>query len=292
MKNLYYPSEIMDSKFENNKLFYLVKWKNYTNPTWEPSKNIEHLKELLESYYTLKSFNNIGLKPTGYIYGRVSSKKQSEYSNGHTSLEIQEQQCLAFATGKDIKIVDCVKEARSGKDMNKLDGLNYLINIASKGQTIFIYDISRFSRNIKQALNILDKLSDKGVNIYSISEKITYTDLGSRNQFRIQLCAANYVSEVCSAKVKASIEFRRKRGDHIGPAPFGFKTIVDKKTHIRKLIKNPKEMKIITLIRTQKTTDPVIILKTLNKHKIKFRNKNPTERSIKRIIKKFNIKER
>ena len=75
------------------------------------------------------------------------------------------------------------------KNMDKMNGLKYLCNIASRGQTIYVYDISRFSRNTREALNLLENLKEKGVSLFSVTEELGYNSVASRNQFRLQLCA-------------------------------------------------------------------------------------------------------
>ena len=173
--------------------------------------------------------------------------------------------------------------------MDNMKGLHYLCNIATAGQTIYVYDISRFSRNAHHALNLLEKLNDRNISVHSVKENLTYRDVWSRNQFRIQLSAANFVSDICSEKVKASISFRRARGDYIGLTPYGFSTSVNKTTRVRSKVPNEEEMKVIDLIKKYHNdmVFPSEISKKLNLLKIKFRNREFTESTVKRIILRF-----
>lgn len=287
MSSIAYPEKIIGSKFEINKCYYLVKWKRCKNPTWEPAENISHREDLIAEYRDMIMLENISLKNRGYIYCRVSSKKQSNYNEGHTSLEVQEETIRKYCIDNDIDVIQCIREVYSARNMDFMSGLLHIVNIASRGQTIYVYDISRFSRNAHHALNILDELYTKGVNVHSVTENISYGNAVERNQFRLQLCAANYMSDICSQKVKASIQFRRSRGDYIGGTPYGFSTMVDENNHIRKKVINKSEMKIIELIRKRKDDDPKDILKTLVEMNIKFRNREPTISGIKRIINRF-----
>jgi DNA invertase Pin-like site-specific DNA recombinase len=285
----YYPKSIDDSKFENNKLFYLISWKGYVDQTWEPEENIYHLDYLIQEYNNLCLIGKLSLKNNGYIYVRVSSKKQSEYSNGNTSLEVQEKMCRNYCDETKTHVLEVVREVYSAKNMDKLKGLQYLLNIAIKGQTIYIYDISRFSRNIKQALNILEESQTKGINIFSVTEKLSYLDPYSRNLFRIQLCAANFLSESISQKVNASIAFRRERGDVIGSVSFGYMTKKEEKTNIRIKIPNPEEIRIIDIVKDCVKYKKNIkkILSILNFENILFRGKKPTFLSVNRLVTKI-----
>ena len=229
----------------------------------------------------------MSLKQGGYIYTRVSSKQQSKYLEGHTSLEVQRQECQKYCDTNDINVIKCIREVYSAKNMDKMNGLKYLCNIASRGQTIYVYDISRFSRNTREALNLLENLKEKGVSLFSVTEELGYNSVASRNQFRLQLCAANYVSEICSLKVKASIEFRRIRGDVIGSVGYGFKTEVDKETGIRCKIEVEEEMKVISLIRDNKHLQPYDIVNILISKNIKIKGNIPTVKRIVGIISRF-----
>jgi len=284
----YYPEKIIGSEYTKNTLYYHIKWKGYKETTWEPEKNIIHRVDLIEEYRDMTMIENMSLKSGGYIYCRVSSKEQSKYTNGHTSLQVQEETIRKHCAENDIDIVNCVNETYSARNMGKMKGLQYLLGIVSPGRTIFVYDISRFSRNIQDALNILEKLSKKNINVCSVSENINYNTPSGKNQFRLQLCSSTYFSDMLSQKIKASISYRYNRGDYIGGTPFGFTTKVDQKTQIRTKIESKEEMKIIEKIRSKKDQDEEKIVKYLKKNNITFRHKTPTVSGVKRILNRFN----
>ena len=289
MSKMRYPLKIIDSKFENNKCYFLVQWKRFKENTWEPEENISHRVDLIEEYRSMSSIENMSLVTNGFIYCRVSSKQQSMYNEGHTSLEVQETELRKYCIAININVIKCVKEVYSARSMDNMKGLHYLCNIATAGQTIYVYDISRFSRNAHHALNLLEKLNDRNISVHSVKENLTYRDVWSRNQFRIQLSAANFMSDICSEKVKASISFRRARGDYIGLTPYGFSTSVNKTTHVRSKVPNEEEMKVIDLIRKYHNdmVFPSKISDNLNLQEIKFRNRDFTESTVKRIIQRF-----
>ena len=287
MSTTAYPNEIIGSKFENNKCFYLVQWKGYKDPTWEPAHHISHRTDLISEYRDMLLIGNLNMKSGGYIYCRVSSKEQSNYNEGHTSLEVQEAEMRKYCLENDINVLGVTREVYSARDMTKLKGLQYLTDIVSPGQKIFVYDISRFSRNAHHALNMLEDLANSKISVVSVTENITYDTPAGKNQFRIQLCSSTYYSDICSQKVKASIAFRRARGDYIGNTPFGYKTEVDPETQVRKKVPCQDELEIIGLIRNMKNSNPSDILDYLTKNNITFRNRKPTCKSIINIIKRM-----
>ena len=287
MSKQYYPEEIIESKFENNMCYYLVKWRGYKDLTWEPNHHISHRTDLINRYRDMVMIEHLSMKSGGYIYCRVSSKEQSNYKDGHTSLCVQEQEIRKYCDDNEINVIKVVHEVYSARNMDKMKGLKYLCDIAAPGQRIYVYDISRFSRNAHHALNLLEDLKERNINVVSVTENITYSTAVTRNQFRLQLCASTYYSDICSQKVKASISFRRSRGDYIGSTPFGYTTEVDENTNVRVKVSCPLEMQIVEIIRSQKSKHPDDILKILLKKNITFRKRLPTVSGIKRIINRF-----
>ena len=54
--NIFVVQGILEKKNEKGQIFYLVKWENYINPTWEPKKNIP---EFLTNYFEKTGKSNI-----------------------------------------------------------------------------------------------------------------------------------------------------------------------------------------------------------------------------------------
>lgn len=182
------------------------------------------------------------------IYCRVSSYKQSKYLEGHASLETQLLVCTEYATKNNYDVKNVYQDVCSGRNMKKQSNLRKLIRNIEKGDTLIFYEASRFSRNTLEALNCLDKLKKKGVYIYSIVDECSYTNTSDKYKFRILFPKAENESDMISERVKQSILFRRKRGDHIGQAPYGYETFSDEKDGIRKLRKNSDEQFVIEFI--------------------------------------------
>ena len=287
MSSLSYPKEIIDSKFENNKCYYLVQWKNCNTPTWEPDHHISHRTDLISEYRDMLIIEQLSMQSGGYIYCRVSSKEQSKYNEGHTSLQVQEKEIREYCEDNNINVLKVVHEVYSARNMDKLKGLNYLCDIVSPGQKIFVYDISRFSRNAHHALNLLEDLIERNISVVSVTENISYGNAASRNQFRLQLCASTYYSDLCSQKVKASIAYRKARGDYMGGTPFGYTTKLSGENNLRTKIVCEEEMKVVELIRKHKSKDLYYILNNLKTKNIMFRKREPTISGISRIIGRF-----
>lgn len=223
---------------------FLIKWVGKKKPTWiERDAFIE--KDMLNEFESYeKNRNNEKLEKRAYIYCRTSKRN----SDREVSLFDQEKYCLDFAKRNKINIVGVFRDnGLSAKDMKNQHSLNLICNKIKKGECILFYDISRFSRNMAQAVGCLEKIQKVGAIAHSCSEGLTWNHVPtSRNLFRQNLSTAQLHSEIIAEKVKSSIAFRRERGDHMGYIPYGYKTeMVDGR---RQLVRNETEVKIADLI--------------------------------------------
>lgn len=224
------------------------------------------------------------------IYCRVSSLTQSNYLEGHTSLETQEQVCRDYAKNFGYTVKNVYKDVCSGRNMNKQYGLKKMMRNVYSGNTIIFYEASRFSRNTLQALDCLNKLNKKNISVYSISDDCGYSTNSDKYKFRLLFPKAENESDMISERVKKSILFRRKRGDYIGNAPYGYETYLNDQS-IRKLRKNKDEQFVIQfickMIHDNKTYSE--IAEKLNEIKIDKRGYTWTNNSVSSVV-KSNIK--
>jgi DNA invertase Pin-like site-specific DNA recombinase len=97
-----------------------------------------------------------------YAYVRVSSRHQSEDRQliGMDKLEIPPERIFV--------------EKMSGKD-TKRPKLQELMSTVTAGDAVVVEEISRFARNTRDLLNLVEKLTEKGVDFVSKKESIDTT---------------------------------------------------------------------------------------------------------------------
>lgn len=95
----------------------------------------------------------------GYI--RVSTQEQNTIR----------QEELMRSLGVDDVYVDRI----SGKDANRPE-LNKMLQFVRKGDTVIVESISRFARNTKDLLTLVEQLTEKGVEFVSKKRSHRYHD--------------------------------------------------------------------------------------------------------------------
>lgn len=288
-----YPVKIIDSRVEDGVLQFKVLWRGYKDPTWEPSYNLRHRTDLIDKFKESYLFEGLRLENRIWIYCRISSEKQN--LPDHTSLLVQERICLNFIRENRWRgEVRVIKEVMSAKNMKKQRNLNEIFHEAASGDKILFHDTSRFSRNTSDGLNFLQELSNRGVSITFVKERLSYDNPQNRQFIRQKLSAAQAYSEEQSERVKASIKFRKERGDFMGrSAPFGFKVVREPHEQgrtRRTIVPDPQEMEIVEFIRS-KSKGSVLgankIATDLNQRGISLRGRKITFKDVQNIITRF-----
>ncbi len=303
---LSYPEKILDSKFENGKVYYLVEWtkKSGGDVTWEPENHIDHRTDLIADYQKNKEMCDLffqsnlkNKKQKVYGIARVSSTRQVAFTQGETSLVTQEEQIRQKCNEKGWHLVEVVHEIRSSFKIQKLQGLKYILNTIGHNGIIAVYDISRFARDFVGAINFLETtMKERNLTLYSVMEDVAYYGSSGRHVVRNLLSTAAFHSEILSEKIKHSVNMRKNKGHVFGPAPFGFKAEFNAE-RVRKFIKDKDEQKIIDFVvkeyekelKTTKKRD--VNFKTisdkLNKKNVLIRNKKPSAIFARGIVKKY-----
>lgn len=190
-----------------------------------------------------ESFNVTQLNKNAIIYCRLSSAKQSnDYS---VSADVQEQTCRKFLREYNLRLNMVCKETTSGYRSARTVLTNILKS--NKNKTLVVYDVSRFSRNVAKAKELLELAKKKNINIVFVSEMIVYGgDLSKELKFYLK--QAQKESENLGRRVRDSLRMKRDNGYHTGGAvPYGYDTVKTPKG--KKLVPNKSEMKVVDFIR-------------------------------------------
>ena len=138
----------------------------------------------------------------GYI--RVSTEEQNT----------ERQEILMEKLGVEKIFIEKV----SGKNANRPQ-LMEMLNFVREGDTVVVSEISRFARNTKDLLTLVETLTEKGVEFESQKEKIDTTTPAGKFMLTIFGAVAQLEREYILARQREGIEAKKARGEYRGRQP-------------------------------------------------------------------------
>ena len=138
-----------------------------------------------------------------FAYVRVSDASQNENRQ------------LDAMTARGIPAEKIFSEKQSGKDV-KRPALQSLMNTVQKGDTVIVESISRFARNTKDLLVLVEKLTAKGVEFISLKENIDTATPSGRFMLTVFAAAAELERDYILQRAKEGIFAAKARGVKFG----------------------------------------------------------------------------
>jgi len=138
-----------------------------------------------------------------YAYVRVSSQSQQDG-----------RQFIAMES-RGIPPERIFSEKQSGKDTKRPE-LQSLMNTVQNGDIVVVESISRFARNTRDLLGLVDKLTQKGVEFISLKEHIDTTTPTGRFTLTIFAAISELERECTLLRQAEGIAAARARGVHLG----------------------------------------------------------------------------
>ena len=159
------------------------------------------------------------------IYARYSDSKQTEQS-----IEGQLKVCHKYAKDNGYSVIEeYIDRAQIGKNDDRYQ-FQKMLKDSKKGHfdTVIVYAINRFGRNVRQSLNNADLLENNGVHVLSATEHFENTPSG--RMFRTMVMAYDqYYSEELNQKVVRGMTINAEKClSNGGTTPLGYK-IVDRR---------------------------------------------------------------
>ena len=106
----------------------------------------------------------------------------------------------------------------SGKNANR-PKLIEMLNFVREGDTVVVSEISRFARNTKDLLTMIDDLTKRGVQFESQKEKIDTTTPTGQFMLTIFAAVSQLEREYILARQREGIEAKKARGEYKGRVP-------------------------------------------------------------------------
>lgn len=95
-------------------------------------------------------------------------------------------------------------------------GLEQAMETLKTGDIFVIWKTDRTFRSLRRALDVLEKLENRGIQFRSLTEQIDTTTPMGKCMYQIRNAFAELERSLISERTKAGMEAARKRGKHIG----------------------------------------------------------------------------
>lgn len=139
-----------------------------------------------------------------HIYCRISTNRGG-------SEQYQEDKCVEYCNTNNLEIKSIHKHVQSSRNMQNRKYLESIIeNEMKEGDILIVHSICRFSRNMLGGLDILNKMENNGIKIYSVDDHIGYDNIHDKFRFRNIMNCAELETDKISHRIKQSYENKRK----------------------------------------------------------------------------------
>jgi len=143
-----------------------------------------------------------------YGYARVSTVEQS--------LELQKEAIQRLCTDRGYELVNTYSEKQSGGDLAKREQAQQMLNSLEKNllaiDAIVIYKLDRLGRSLTDLIHIMKTLSDRKVQLISITEQLDTTTPSGRLYFHMASAFAEFERELINERIRAG----RLRAEGLG----------------------------------------------------------------------------
>ena len=173
------------------------------------------------------------------LYTRVSTNSQ-----GGESLNAQNQICLNHLNAQGITLSASYSEISSAYN-GPQKSLHYILNSVNNC-CVYVYNVSRFSRNIINGMNLIQLAKSKNINIHFIEENLDTSNSNHAHQIRVKISEAQLESETLSNRVLNRNKLMKGNGWQFGNPKYG--KVANVTLGKRKFDKSSEESKVIDFI--------------------------------------------
>lgn len=198
--------------------------------------------------------------PVARGYCRVSTSMQLD----GVSLETQHKRIQAHCDYKGLNLIKCYEERGvSGKNIER-PALQSLLSDLNKGEYVIVADLSRLSRNTRDALGLFETFKSRGVHFVCLSPDIDFSTPVGELLFTVMMAVHRLERQNISMHVSNNMQRLSKEGKLRSRAPFGYKFVGKD----RDLEPEPTQQAVIEKIKTLHAANMKLaqIAKQLNAH--------------------------
>lgn len=138
---------------------------------------------------------------------------------GYVRVSTQEQNTIRQEVMmKDLGVDELYIDKASGKNLDRPE-LRKLLHYVRKGDTVIVESISRFARNTRDLLDLVEQLTAKEVEFVSRKEAIDTTTASGKFMLTIFGAVAELEREYILQRQREGIDIAKARGKYTGRKP-------------------------------------------------------------------------
>ena len=138
---------------------------------------------------------------------------------GYIRVSTQEQNTVRQeALMESLSVDEVYIDRMSGKDAGRPE-LRRMLEYVRKGDTVIVESISRFARNTRDLLELVEKLTTKGVEFVSQKEAIDTTTPTGKFMLTVFGAVAELEREYILQRQREGIEIAKQQGKYTGRQP-------------------------------------------------------------------------
>lgn len=170
-----------------------------------------------------------------------------EQANNGNSMEHQEAKLRAYCSLMNYdKVILKMDNGISGKSTKNRTGFQEVMELVETGDiaAVIVYSLSRFARNTKDTLQVIEVLRNNGVSFHSLTERIDTDSPTGRFFLTVMAGLAELERETTVQRITDVLQHKKLNSERTGQIPFGYNLSSDG-VH---LVKNENEQKAITIV--------------------------------------------
>lgn len=164
------------------------------------------------------------MKAIGYI--RVSTEGQA--ADG-VSLDAQEAKVRAWAELSDAELLEvrCDAGVSGYRAARRPEFLAAVDRACREKAVLVVYSLSRFARNTREGLELIETLTRAGADLVSLSERIDTTTAAGKMMVTMLLGFAQMERDLASERTVAALAHKKSKGERLGNIPYGYRVAAD-----------------------------------------------------------------
>jgi DNA invertase Pin-like site-specific DNA recombinase len=164
------------------------------------------------------------MKAIGYT--RVSTEGQAVDG---VSLDAQDSKIRAWATFSDAELLAVYCDAGvSGYHAAKRPEFLAAVELACREKAaLVVYSLSRFARNTREGLELIERLTRAGADLVSLSERIDTTTAAGKMMVTMLLGFAQMERDLASERTTCALAYKKAKGERVGTVPYGYHLAAD-----------------------------------------------------------------